>query len=67
MIFSMTLQSRVGMRALENSSSSEEEDRADLLGRSFQVPRPKSRSNGSIAVRSCFSTKYHINTNDRRD
>lgn len=47
----MTLQSRAGMRTLENSSSSEEEDRADLLGRSFQVPRPKSRSNGSIAVR----------------
>lgn len=44
------MQSRAGMRALENSSSSEEEDRADLLGRSFQVPRPKSRSNGSIAV-----------------
>lgn len=38
------------MRTLENSSSSEEEDRADLLGRNFQVPRPKSRSNGSIAV-----------------
>lgn len=26
------------------SSTSEEEDRADLLGRQFQVPRPKSRS-----------------------
>ncbi|XP_065215388.1 uncharacterized protein pwn isoform X2 [Planococcus citri] len=26
------------------SSTSEEEDRADLLGRNFQVPRPKSRS-----------------------
>lgn len=39
-----------GMRALENSSSSEEEDRTDLLGRNFQVPRPKSRSNGSITV-----------------
>lgn len=52
----MTMQSRAGMRALENSSSSEEEDRADLLGRSFQVPRPKSRSNGSIAV----STRVRI-------
>uniref|UniRef100_A0A0A1WZK6 63 kDa sperm flagellar membrane protein n=1 Tax=Zeugodacus cucurbitae TaxID=28588 RepID=A0A0A1WZK6_ZEUCU len=41
-----------GMRTLENSSSSEEEDRADLLGRNFQVPRPKSRSNGSIANQS---------------
>lgn len=39
-----------GMRALENSSSSEEEDRTDLLGRNFQVPRPKSRSNNSITV-----------------
>lgn len=39
-----------GMRAFENSSSSEEEDRIDLLGRKFQVPRPKSRSNASIAV-----------------
>lgn len=33
-----------GLRTLENSSSSEEEDRTDLLGRSFQVPRPKSRA-----------------------
>lgn len=42
-----------GMRPLDNSSSSEEEDRADLLGRggNFLVPRPKSRSNASIAVR----------------
>lgn len=32
------------------STSSEEEDKVDLLGRSFQVPRPKSRSNASIAV-----------------
>lgn len=39
-----------GMRPLDNSSSSEEEDRTDLLGRNFQVPRPKSRSNASIAV-----------------
>ncbi|XP_063697869.1 uncharacterized protein LOC134828812 [Culicoides brevitarsis] len=41
-----------GMRTLENSSSSEEEDRTDLLGRNFQVPRPKSRSNASIAGQS---------------
>lgn len=40
----------VGMRPLDNSSSSEEEDKADLLGRNFQVPRPKSRSNASVAV-----------------
>lgn len=39
-----------GMRPLDNSSSSEEEDKTDLLGRNFQVPRPKSRSNASIAV-----------------
>lgn len=38
------------MRPLDNSSSSDEEDKADLLGRNFQVPRPKSRSNASIAV-----------------
>lgn len=42
--------SMVGMRPLDNSSSSEEEDKADLLGRNFQVPRPKSRSNASVAV-----------------
>ncbi|XP_014286842.1 uncharacterized protein [Halyomorpha halys] len=39
---------RLGLRSGQNTtrqdSSSEEEDRADLLGRSFQVPRPKSRS-----------------------
>lgn len=47
------LQSRSsGMRTLENSSSSEEEDRTDLLGRNFHVPRPKSRSNNSIANQS---------------
>lgn len=45
---------RLGLRSGQNTtrqdSSSEEEDRADLLGRSFQVPRPKSRS--SIANQS---------------
>ncbi|XP_044264897.1 uncharacterized protein LOC123011509 isoform X1 [Tribolium madens] len=41
-----------GMRPLDNSSSSEEEDKADLLGRNFHVPRPKSRSNASIANQS---------------
>ncbi|GAB0089577.1 EGF-like calcium-binding, conserved site [Sergentomyia squamirostris] len=47
----LTLNNRSsGMRTLENSSSSEEEDRTDLLGRSFQVPRPKSRSNASITT-----------------
>lgn len=34
----------------QHDSSSEEEDRTDLLGRNFQVPRPKSRS--SIANQS---------------
>lgn len=48
-----------GMRTLENSSSSEEEDRIDLLGRKFQVPRPKSRSNASIAVSSDFVFFMH--------
>lgn len=46
--------SMVGMRPLDNSSSSEEEDKADLLGRNFQVPRPKSRSNASVAVSLCL-------------
>jgi len=42
-----------GMRTPDRtveSTSSEEEDRADLLGRNFHVPRPKSRS--SVAVSS---------------
>lgn len=42
------------VRHLDNSSSSEEEDKTDLLGRNFQVPRPKSRSNASIAVSNQF-------------
>lgn len=33
-----------GLRTLDNSSSSDEEDRTDLLRRNFQVPRPKSRA-----------------------
>lgn len=41
-----------GNRAAD-SSCSEEEDRTDLLGRNFHVPRPKSRS--SVAVSStCY-------------
>lgn len=48
--FRLGLHRSNGMRTLENSSSSEEEDRTDLLGRNFQVPRPKSRSNGSVTV-----------------
>ncbi|XP_066249149.1 uncharacterized protein pwn isoform X2 [Euwallacea similis] len=40
------------MKHLDNSSSSEEEDKIDLLGRNFHVPRPKSRSNASIANQS---------------
>lgn len=58
-IYSLGISSRsAGMRTLDNSSSSEEEDRTDLLGRNFQVPRPKSRSNGSITVSfSCNSSK----------
>lgn len=51
------------MRALENSSSSEEEDRADLLGRNFHVPRPKSRSNASVTVkfRNCIGGELKFN------
>lgn len=53
-----------GMRPLDNSSSSEEEDRADLLGRNFHVPRPKSRSNASIAVRTGFGlTRNYVGFN----
>lgn len=53
LLYRLSLHNRSnGMRTLENSSSSEEEDRADLLGRNFQVPRPKSRSNASITVKS---------------
>lgn len=47
-----------GMRTLENSSSSEEEDRTDLLGRNFQVPRPKSRSNASVASGIYYDVDY---------
>lgn len=46
------------------SSTSEEEDRADLLGRNFQVPRPKSRS--SVAVSNPSNLHYfspHKNKN----
>jgi hypothetical protein len=32
------------------STSSEEEDRADLLGRNFHVPRPKSRSSVAVSL-----------------
>lgn len=47
-----------GMRTLENSSSSEEEDRTDLLGRNFQVPRPKSRSNASVTSGIYYDVDY---------
>ncbi|KAK9685460.1 Calcium-binding EGF domain [Popillia japonica] len=45
-------------RNLDNSSSSEEEDKTDLLGRNFQVPRPKSRSNASIASGIYYDVDY---------
>lgn len=42
------------------SSTSEEEDRADLLGRNFHVPRPKSRS--SVAVsKNCENSRHSVN------
>ncbi|XP_022921315.2 uncharacterized protein [Onthophagus taurus] len=50
-----------GMRPLDNSSSSEEEDKTDLLGRNFQVPRPKSRSNASIASGIYYDVDYDQN------
>jgi hypothetical protein len=43
---------------LENSSTSEEEDRTDLLGRNFQVPRPKSRSNASVTSGIYYDVDY---------
>ncbi|KAL5286382.1 pwn family protein [Megaselia abdita] len=62
----LSLGHRNGMRTLENSSSSEEEDRTDLLGRNFQVPRPKSRSNASIANQSgiYYDVDYEPSGND---
>lgn len=54
------------MRTLENSSSSEEEDRADLLGRNFQVPRPKSRSNASVTVKSELFSADECETNKKK-
>lgn len=46
-------QSLHGLRnSLDTTSSSEEEDRADLLGRHFNAPRPKSRA--SVANQSCI-------------
>ncbi|XP_031355432.1 proteoglycan 4 isoform X2 [Photinus pyralis] len=53
-----------GMRPLDNSSSSEEEDKADLLGRNFHVPRPKSRSNASIANQSGIYYDVDYEQND---
>ncbi|XP_017781909.1 PREDICTED: uncharacterized protein LOC108566509 isoform X3 [Nicrophorus vespilloides] len=50
-----------GMRPLDNSSSSEEEDKADLLGRNFQVPRPKSRSNASYQSGIYYDVDYDQN------
>ncbi|KAL1501177.1 hypothetical protein ABEB36_006557 [Hypothenemus hampei] len=54
------------MRHLENnsSSSSEEEDKVDLLGRNFQVPRPKSRSNASVANQSGIYYDVDYDQND---
>lgn len=43
---------------LENSSSSEEEDRTDLLSRNFHVPRPKSRSNASVTSAIYYDVDY---------
>ncbi|XP_055686295.1 uncharacterized protein LOC129791798 isoform X2 [Lutzomyia longipalpis] len=63
----LTLNNRSsGMRTLENSSSSEEEDRTDLLGRNFQVPRPKSRSNASVTNQSgiYYDVDYEPNAGD---
>lgn len=47
-----------GIKTLENSSSSEEEDRAEMLNRNFQVPRPKSRSNASVTSGIYYDVDY---------
>jgi hypothetical protein len=47
-----------GNLTLENSSSSEEEDRTDLLSRNFHVPRPKSRSNASVTSAIYYDVDY---------
>lgn len=44
-----------GTRAAD-SSCSEEEDRTDLLGRNFHVPRPKSRSSVAVSIIEYFLT-----------
>lgn len=68
----LTLQAQMAARAasiasarhMDNTSSSEEEDKADLLGRNFQVPRPKSRSNASIANQSGIYYDVDYDQND---
>ena len=47
-----------GNRNFDNSSSSEEEDRTDLLSKNFHVPRPKSRSNASVASAIYYDVDY---------
>lgn len=47
-----------GNRNFDNSSSSEEEDRTDLLSRNFHVPRPKSRSNASVTSAIYYDVDY---------
>lgn len=47
-----------GIKTLENSSSSEEEDRAEMLNRNFHVPRPKSRSNASVTSGIYYDVDY---------
>ncbi|XP_025830796.1 uncharacterized protein LOC108738697 [Agrilus planipennis] len=52
-----------GMRPLDNCSSSDDDDKADLE-RNFQVPRPKSRSNASIANQSGIYYDVDYEPND---
>lgn len=64
----LNLQAQMASRAAsmkpDNSSSSEEEDKVDLLGRNFHVPRPKSRSNASIANQSGIYYDVDYDQND---
>ncbi|XP_076259530.1 calcium-binding EGF-like domain-containing protein pawn isoform X2 [Rhynchophorus ferrugineus] len=64
----LNLQAQMASRAAsmkpDNSSSSEEEDKIDLLGRNFHVPRPKSRSNASIANQSGIYYDVDYDQND---
>lgn len=45
-------------RNFDTLSSSEDEDRTDLINRNFHVPRPKSRSNASVTSAIYYDVDY---------